>query len=374
LVMRRPLLLAALLALLLPALAVADQPGLEIVHPENVALTREDGVTEDASIWVRNSTLRPAHPEFAAVVEDGDGDKTRYTAEVVNDAGTPVPTQVLDGETVARYRLFLRAGRQSRKDVSGQLTVTGAGSPGSVELSITGKSFADRGVTGALAWPVLPAFLLIVLAGVVAIRRNNTRLDSPLPPDLNFKESFASTVTVAGALLATILAASVLPDETTGLSKEAFVALNLIFGIGVVVAGLVYAALQRAVWVPVKDDPKKEQRKMQGSVWGFLVASFITVWAVFGELFVVLQLLEELGQDQGFNSASLVLLRILVGLAALTMAVYTVRRTPAIVASERGVERREDKRSRRRRARHEEAVRAGVAAPTAAAPRSVSLL
>lgn len=248
------------------------------------------------------------------------------------------------------------------------------GAEGSIAVSIKDKSAADRGVTGALLLPVIPALLLVVIAGLIAIRGNDTELDSPLPPDLDFKESFASTVTLAGAILATVLAASVLPDETTVLSKEAFVALNLIFGVGIVVAGLVYAALQQAIWVPVKDDTTKEQRKMQGTVGAFLAASLITLWAVFGELFVVWLLLEELGQDEGFSGASLMLLRILVVLAGITMALYTLRRIPAIVASERDIEGRADTKTERRRARHDKGVAAGVAAPQAEPLRSVSLL
>lgn len=369
---RGMLLLVLALALALPGLAGAQSPGLEIVSPEKLALSREDGETGTVSVWVRNSADSAVRPALEAVVEDGDGDGNVYPAVVVDDNGAEISPRELEPGRIGRYRVFLRAG--GSEDQSGRFVARGMGAEGSIAVSIKDKSAADRGVTGALLLPVIPALLLIVIAGLIAIRGNDTELDSPLPPDLDFKESFASTVTLAGAILATVLAASVLPDETTILSKEAFVALNLIFGVGIVVAGLVYAALQQAIWVPVKDDPTKEQRKMQGTVGAFLAASLITLWAVFGELFVVWLLLEELGQDEGFSGASLMLLRILVVLAGITMAVYTLRRIPAIVASERDVEGRADKKTKRRRTRHDKGVAAGVAAPQAEPPRSVSLL
>lgn len=370
--MVRLLLLVLALALALPALAGAQTPGLEIVSPEKLALSREDGETNTVTVWVRNSADSAVRPTLEAVVEDGDGDGNVYPAVVVDDNGAEISTPELEPGRIGRYRVFLRAG--ASEDQSGQFLVRGVGAGGSIAVSIKEKSAADRGVTGALVLPVIPAFLLIVIAGLLAIRGNDTKLESPLPPDLDFKASFASTVTLAGAILATVLAASVLPDETTTLSKEAFVALNLIFGVGIVVAGLVYAALQQAVWVPVKDDPAKEQRKMQGTVGAFLAASLITVWAVFGELFVVWLLLEELGRDEGFSGTSLVLLRILVVLAGITMAVYTLRQIPAIVASERQVGERADAKTKRRRQRHVKGISAGVVAPKAEPLRSVSLL
>ena len=68
---------------------------------------------------------------------------------------------------------------------------------------------------------------------------------------------------------------------------------------------------------------------------GFLGASLITVWAVFGELLTIWLLLDELGQDQGFSATARGIFKALIVAAAVTMCVYTVRRIPAIVYSER---------------------------------------
>lgn len=338
--MLRLLLAAVLLVLLAPGVSEAQTLGLDIVQPEQLALTFDDRESSKASVWVRNTTDRRGTPVFQANVENSEGNASRIAVVLLDGQDKPTTAQALPARSVRRYRLLVRSsGKPAPEDVSGLLIVRGVGAPGSIPLAVgKKKAFADQGVTAALLWPLLPAALLILLAGALAIH-GTTTLRSPLPADLDFKTSFASTVTAAGAVLATVIAASVLPEETATLSKEAFVALNLVFGIAVVVAGLVYAALQRPVWVDAKKekptDPDIQQRNMQGRVWGFLVASLITVWAVFGELLTVWLLLDELGQEQGFSDTSLFVFKLLIAAAAFTMAVYTWRRIPAIVASQR---------------------------------------
>jgi hypothetical protein len=245
-------------------------------------------------VWVRNGTDAAFAPRFRASVEEADGRAEPLDVVVVDDAGEEV-SQAHDvrAHDVTRYRLFLRAPPKSEPaDASGELVVSGGDDVDSLSLSVAKKAFADKGVTGALLIPLAPAFVLVLLGGILAVARKEIGLFDSLTSDLDYSKSFASTLTAAGALLGTVIAASVLPEETTTLSKAAFVALNLIFGVGVVVAGLVYTAFQRGVWTDVKpekddEEPTRQQRKMEGTVAGFLGASLITVWAVFGELLTI---------------------------------------------------------------------------------------
>jgi hypothetical protein len=101
----------------------------------------------------------------------------------------------------------------------------------------------------------------------------------------------------------------VLPEDTGGPSKEAFTALNLL--LAVVVAGAVYAA------VPPK-------------VWAFLAAAAITMWAVFGELLTLFQLVDALGQEHGFTGVAEIFFRVLLRLGALAMAIYIPKRISAL--------------------------------------------
>ena len=79
----------------------------------------------------------------------------------------------------------------------------------------------------------------------------------------------------------------------------------------VVIAGAVYAAL-----------PPKG--------WAFLAAAAITIWAVFGELLTLFQLVEALGQGHGFTGVAVTFFRGLLGLAALAMAIYIPKRISAL--------------------------------------------
>jgi hypothetical protein len=186
---------------------------------------------------------------------------------------------------------------------------------------------------------LVPAFILVLAGGLLAILGRETGWKTALPADLDFSTSFASTLTAVQALLGTVIAASVLPEQTTTLSQAAFIALNLIFGAGVVVAGLVYAALQVPKWTdvdpPAGQQVTRQRVQMEGTVTGFLIASFVTIWAVFGELWTMWLLFDELSQDQGFSATALLVVKIMIGISAVTVAVYTVTRIPSIVDSER---------------------------------------
>ena len=248
--------LIAALALVLAVPAAAQVPEVAIVAPDNMALTYDADETSTDSVWVRNGTDAAFAPRFRASVEMADGTAERLDVVVVDDAGEAV-SQAHDvrAHDVTRYRLFLRAPPKSElADASGELVVSGGDNVDSLTLSVAKKAFADKGVTGALLFPLAPAIVLVLLGALLAVVGKEIDLFDSLTSELDYSKSFASTLTAAGALLGTVIAASVLPEETTTLSKAAFVALNLTFGVGVIVAGLVYAAFQRGVWTDVKPE------------------------------------------------------------------------------------------------------------------------
>ena len=147
-------------------------------------------------------------------------------------------------------------------------------------ISVSKKTVLNRGVNTALLAPFVLAAIVVFIAWAITL----VPFNEPLPKlDLDFKESFASTLTAVGALLGTVISASVLPEDTVNMSKEAFTALNLLFGVAVVAAGLFYSAMQKPEWVTNKDDAAKQDRKLRGYVGPFLLACLITVWAALGE-------------------------------------------------------------------------------------------
>ncbi len=330
--------LLLVLALATPAgAAEAVGAGLEFVAPEEIAVTGSDESSDAVSVWLANNTDRELTPSFEASLEDGEGDSVAggdVEAVAVDDEDAEAAVAPLAAGSVGRYRVVLK-GPGADDTASGQLVATAAGAtPGAVSLSVGPKTVANRGVNEALLIPLAAAFVLMFFVWLISV--TPVSLADPLGTlDLDFKTSFASTLTTVGAVLGTIIAAGVLPEQTVNLSKDAFSALNLLYLVAIVTAGVVYLALQKSKWEVKAGDTSKEVRKQQGYVGLFLAASLITVWAVFGELWVTWLLIDELGRSDGFSSLAIWIFRGLIVIAALAMILYTFWRVHSIVKSER---------------------------------------
>lgn len=303
------------------ASANAQSPELEFVAPELVTANLSGESSEALSVWIRNTSDQTVPPEFKTILEDADGNSVPATVEIVGDSKSVGPDQV------ERFRLILTDASKS----SGQLVGIANGvAPASVQISVGPKLDLSRGVNGALIIPFLAALILIVVATAAA-----WSVMSPFgvlgTAELEFSKAFASTLTAVGALLGTIISASVLPEDTVNLSKEGFTGLNLTFGIAIAVAGIVYSAMQKS-FVESSADGKKREWKLKGYTIPFLLASLITVWAVFGEIWTMWRLFEELGRaGQGFSDFAVTVVQVLLGLAVLAMIPYTVIRIRAAV-------------------------------------------
>jgi hypothetical protein len=346
------------------AAPAAEAPGLEFVAPSKLVLTASGGESSKVSVWLANASDGEATPTFTASLEDGDGDavpSATLAVVTVDDDGKAIPTPAVGANSVERYRLFLKGGGMG-EDLSGQLIATAEGlAPASVAVTVAPNLDTNLGildVNWVLVLALVGALIVILLSWSIV---SAVPLKTPLGDvNLDFGTSFASTLTAVGALLGTVISASLLPEDTVTLSSSAFAALNLLFLVAVVVAGLVYSALQTPVWVPKEDDPSREERALQGTVWAFLLACFITVWAVYGELLTLWLLVDELDVDGGLSGVIVWIFRILLLGSAVAMVVYTWWRIPSIVVAERDAP---------------VAPAAGfAAAPAPARPRRISLL
>lgn len=113
----------------------------------------------------------------------------------------------------------------------------------------------------------------------------------------DFSQSWASNITVAGAVVTTLLGFSGLPEYGVYLSKNAYFAISTLFTALVMLAPPVYNFTRRSFAVPIPDpdDPTNSSgSRLEGAVLGFLAASFVTLWAVFAQLFTIALLLREL--------------------------------------------------------------------------------
>jgi hypothetical protein len=65
-------------------------------------------------------------------------------------------------------------------------------------------------------------------------------------------------------------------------------------------------------------------------MWAFLLAAFITMWAVCGELVTLFQLVDALGENEGFTGVAITFFRGLLAVALVAVAVYVVKRIKAV--------------------------------------------
>ncbi|MBV9838459.1 MAG: hypothetical protein JO156_10075 [Solirubrobacterales bacterium] len=177
--------------------------------------------------------------------------------------------------------------------------------------------------------PLAAGFALV---GVSWLRDGSgtSRSDRLGPPNWNFAASFASTLTVFGSLLGTILSANVLPNGTL-VPASTYTGLNLMFGVIVIVGPLIYTATQTTVQVH-RGSPVAEPQ-YQGTVWGFLVATALTLWAVIGELITIGLVLNEIRRGGSLPAVALGVMATLLAISAVSLLILADRRIAAILDS-----------------------------------------
>jgi hypothetical protein len=331
------LIVGVLLVRPVPARAADEVAGLEFVEPSTLSLSSDSsgGQTEAVSVWIRNSTTSALTPRLQARVEDTDAnpdDKLKVTQA----DGSPVPA--IPAGDVALARIVV-TGITSSTNVSGQLVARADGAaPGSVGLTISPKpDFQHRA-----SWILLVTFgigaLLVATAWAVG---DSAGLSARLTDhDLDFTDGFASTLTLIAALLATVVSAGVLPDDTVWLSKGTYVALNIIFGALIAGGTLVFGAFQT-----------KEGDGMHGYVWSFVIAAALTAWAAFGEIVTLWYLIWDINQTDGFGDGGAIVFEVIVVVGGLAMVLYLFRRVQQITAGSQEDSPPSERRRASRRAR-----------------------
>jgi len=190
----------------------------------------------------------------------------------------------------------------------------------------------------AIAW--IPIWIGVVIAILLCLY-SSWRLANAKPPislvtkmgspAWDFSKSWASNITVAGALLSSTLGVSALPELTQHLSKGGYAILSVYFTLLVIVAPLLFNVMRKPV---ITDTTGSDGSKLQyqGYVASFLTASGITVWAVTGQMLTLLILIDEfsapgLGSKvlTGFFQAFLVILALGVVLYAAITVFWTAK-------------------------------------------------
>jgi hypothetical protein len=311
----------------------ANEPaaGLQVVGPEGLKLSVDAGKeeTEPVTVWVRNATDSPVHPRFSAQLQDTDTTPGDVVSVLPASGGAfrPVPAK-----TVQHYRLRLK-GLDDDNSSEGQLVIS-ADAPESSRASVPAPATVGVTVTPKRSYGNTYYYILFVPAllamALVAIgwRRTTPRpafAGTIAPANLSFSSGFASTLTIVGAVLGTVIAAGVLPTDTMHLAVGAYKALNIIFGALIAAAVLIVSAFQK------QTAGKDGGPELRAYVWAFLIACAVTAWAAFGELATLWFLIWDVNGTSGLTDAGVLVLDVLIAVAGLAMVVYVVRRIGQVV-------------------------------------------
>jgi len=141
-------------------------------------------------------------------------------------------------------------------------------------------------------------------------------------PKWDLKESWASTLTAVGAILATALSTpALLPKESAGISKSEFSSLSLLFATLTIIGAFTYNATRRAK--VTHSEVGVNQVQYQGYVWSFTVATIMTLWAVSGQLMTLFLLLWNLSLQGSMSSFVAVVFQLLLVMVFVGLVPYT---------------------------------------------------
>lgn len=301
-----------LISALAPSVATAQaEQRLTFADNATLKISVESGAkTATKSIVLVNSGPAIIELTFTAISEGADAPEIKVAAP----SGSAVPAHgaarinlsFTSAESLAGFDGHLIAGtsgaaaeRDLKFDAKNKL-------PFSVNLIIFGSFVLGAGLSAWRAWRLRP-----MLGYKLAT------------PGWDFSKSWASTFTVIGALLGTILASTVLPDSPQRLSKETLAAMNLFFGIAILVAPFLFAVTESPVKVVTKDGVS--QLEGQGTVAGYLGACAVTLTGVIGELVTVVVLMSELRGKGALPGAVLAFLCVLLAIAIWIVLIYAWR-------------------------------------------------
>ncbi len=182
---------------------------------------------------------------------------------------------------------------------------------------------------------IAPLVLAVVLVAFVwpEARGNVGPSDHLGPANWDFSASFGSSLTVFSSLLGTILSASLLPTSTL-VPADTYAGLNLMFGVMIIAGPLIYTATQQPTPVHRAGSVVQEPQ-YQGRVWGFLVATALTLWAVLGELVTVALVLNEIRRGGSLPAALFAIMIALLAIGAVSLLVVARQRIEATLEAQR---------------------------------------
>jgi hypothetical protein len=148
------------------------------------------------------------------------------------------------------------------------------------------------------------------------------------PVNWNFSTSWASNLTIFGAILTTVAASKILPASTVVASADGYVSLGLLFATLVTVAPFVYNALRTGT--PRTDSAGPDYK---GRGWALLVACWLTIWATTGQIGTAGLVVYEMQHAHRIALGAMIPLFVILAVSLLLVAVYAVQTIRLVIAS-----------------------------------------
>jgi hypothetical protein len=270
-----------------------DQPEASVtfLDPQPLSIPVSGDGKLLTAIAVRNVGSSPGRAEFCTL-----GEKSSDCVHNVDIVGASGKTfQVAPGQVIS---LSIQIS-QLQAPMSGYLGLLTYAPSGTLESSSFRQLKVSVPLFPRIAWvPIVTGILIGLLLCLFSARRlekgepQTALLDRIGSPAWDFSKSWASNVTVVGALFSTALAIVAVPDLTHHINKGGYALLNVLFTLLVVMAPFVFNVLRKPIITAVAS-PDGSNLQYQGFVVSFLVASGVTMWAVIGELVTLIIMIDE---------------------------------------------------------------------------------
>lgn len=302
------------IALMVPAAALAQEPTLKLVGADPLKVTAKTGENEaKATLLVLNE--RPARVTVAV----------SFTAATRTTLRASAPAVVARPGAISRVEVTFTGVEQLQEKTTGALVITGGSAVLARQVEVTPAIDPQRDWARDIV--LLSIFMALGLAIVsvvwVVADANAGRLLAPAPGPKWSLDSWATTLTAAGAVLGTVLGSVTFPDVPEQITKDTLVTLNLFFGLLLVVGPFFFKALRRP-----KASPLEQEGGMYGTNVTLLLASCVLFAAVTGEIATLGLLFSEI-LDGGAET----LAWIAAVVAELVATIYFLLTIPRVVAT-----------------------------------------
>jgi hypothetical protein len=281
-------------ALLFPIGSSATGPSIEFLDTQPLIFTMgNDGRMAKATITVRNAGDTLGFASFCMFFQNKPSAKCEEIVRISDGED-----QVAKNGALRTMSIFVDGTQLSPPD-SGYLVLETYEQRGGAKRASSLRQFRLNSApfparAGQIVGVAFLLAMMIAIGSIAKAKRDNKAITAWSPMGLgnwDFTRSWASNVAVGGAFLSTVLALSVLPDQTKHLSRTAYAILNVLFALLAGSAPLLFNFARKPI---LHNDQGGVQVEYQGFVFFFLLASAATICAAVGQMLTVMFLIGEL--------------------------------------------------------------------------------